>query len=388
MEAKTLFNKIAESRLLKTLLKRGNIAFIGDEDTIRYLNKFFEQNNKPCNYDYYSWEENSSNSFPALNTLLKNQYDAIIIASINNEHIIWDNFKQYLNNLSIEIPTLKLFSDIFVNLKLNQPLLQPSSCEIIFPKVAYAIVSTPRAGSTVLCEALSSTKIAGFPKEDLRESSAILTQHCRFDSARLLQMLMTYKTTQNGVFGTKLIFQFLSVFSQSEDFEQILKQFKLIYLTRRDKIAQAVSLFLAQKTKIWHIYSSQQNKKYQSQLKQVNIEDSDLEILHSIYQRILNQEHFLESFFERCQLVPLIIEYEKFIEQPEKHLNTIVNYLNIVDKNQQIRILNRYQYRLYQVMKALKIKGEDEKIRIKFTTRQLQSNTSRQIISRYQEKYS
>lgn len=386
MKAETIFKNIAESRLLKNLIKKGKIIFIGEEETVTYLEAFFEKNSEPCGYNYYSWQSEVENIFTDIANL--STYNSIIVASIKNEHIIFNNLKKYADELKIKVPILKLFSDIFVNLQSNQKLLQTSECKIRKPEIAYAVVSTPRSGSTVLCEALTATKMAGFPKEHFRAPSQVLTQHCQFDPVRYLRILMTNQVTRNGVFGTKLISQFLKEYAQSNlEFNQIINDFKFIYLIRRNKIAQAVSFFLGQKTNMWHIYSGEQSQQYRSKLKKINVEDADLEKVHNIYQDLLNQESMLEKFFHERQISPLIVEYEKFIEFPENTLNQIAKHLEILDINQQINVVNKYHYKLYEIMKDLKITGQNQQIKIKLKTRPLKSALSKEIISNYQEKY-
>ncbi|MDY7006345.1 MAG: Stf0 family sulfotransferase [Cyanobacteriota bacterium] len=282
---------------------------------------------------------------------------------------------------------MKLFSDIFVNIQTNRKLLQTSECELKLPKIAYAVVSTPRSGSTALCETLTATKIAGFPQEDLRHPSQILTQYCKFDPVRYLHILMMNQTTNNGVFGTKLISHFLQDhFQSSSNFHQIIDEFKFIYLIRRDKIAQAVSSFLGEKTNMWHIYSGEQSKNYQSKLEKINIEDTDLEEIHNKYQYLLNQESFLKDFFHEHQISPLIVDYEKFIEFPEDNLNQIAKYLGILG-NQKINVVNKYQYKIYEIMKSFKLIGKNQQIKVKLKTRPLKSNISKQAIGSYQDKY-
>ncbi len=150
--------------------------------------------------------------------------------------------------------------------------MQSSDFPIKSPQIAYAIVSTPRSGSTALCEALATTQMAGFPTEHLRAPTLFLTKYCKFNPLRYLQLSMTYQTTKNEVFGTKLISHFLEGYQESLSFDN----FKFIYLIRRDKIAQAVSGFIATKINMWHVYSGEQSQKYKSQLKTINIQDSEL----------------------------------------------------------------------------------------------------------------
>ena len=382
MDVANIFNKLAETSLLKNLIKQGNLAFLGEKETVKYLQTFFEEQKEPSSYDYYFWQSDIDKIFHKKELLLL--YDFIIVASVKDEHIIFNKIQKYLFDLSIKIPVLRLFSDIFINLQLKQKLLQSSDFPVKYPQIAYAIVSTPRSGSTALCEALAATQIAGFPTEHLRTPALFLTKYCKFDPLRYLQLLMTYQTTKNGVFGTKLISHFLEGYQASLSFDN----FKFIYLIRRDKIAQAVSAFIATKTNMWHIYSEEQSKKYQSKLKTINIQDSDLERVHNTYHNCLRQELFLDHFFERYNISPLIIEYEEFAALPGVTLTKIMNYLNILEPNQRVNVLNKYQYKIYQIMNNLNIIN-NKNINVKLKTRKIaSSDISKEIINRYRQEYS
>lgn len=387
MQAAQIFEQIGESRLLKALSTKNKLVFIGEKETIIYLKNFFDKQQTDSNNEYCFWQENQGDVFDSIDVSLN--YNALVIASIDNEHFIFEKIQKNIQKLKIQIPILKLFSDIFINLQSGCPLLQKSDCQLIPPKVAYAIISTPRSGSTFLCETLTSTKIAGFPDEHLRTSSEILSQYCQFDCGRYLRILMTHETTNNGVFGTKLISHFLAGHLKSSfEITPLIQEFKYIYLVRKDRIAQAVSLFLASKTKVWHLYSGKQSKEYQDKLKQVSIEDEDLEKVDRIYQNLLEQEQYLEEFFKENQISPLTIEYEKFVLFPEEYLNKIIKYLKISDLEQPIEVINKYQFWLYSTLKKLKIdRREEKRIKIRLTTQKLQSSISQEIKHKYQAKY-
>lgn len=386
-QAESIFNQItAEVPLLKKLLDRGKLLFVGDEETIRYLQNLFDPRNSHSSYDYYCWQE----GIKALDIdgNLLSTYQAIVVSSIDNEHIIFDWICQELKRFESEVPTFKLFSDIFVNLMLNRPLLQTSEQEIVYPKIAYAIATTPRSGSTVLSAALAATKLAGFPKEHLRFHTQTLAQNCQFDYVRYLEILMHYQSTENSVFGTKFIGHFFQRhYKTSFDFNRLLDRFNFIYLRRQNKIAQATSILIGQKTKTWHINSNKKYQKYQNQLSQIQIEDSDLEQLHYQHQSILSQERFWERFFDEHKIAPLIIEYEQFIEAPEEQINRVLKYLKIINEDR-VKVVDKYQYKLYQMANKLNIFDLYKKIPISLGNKKIQSSFSKILMQKYKEKYS
>lgn len=382
----SIFQQItAEIPLLKRLTERGKLFFIGDEETLQYLQNLFEPRNRQSSYDYYCWQE-------GMETLdrdrdLLSTYQAIVISSTYNEHIIFAWVEQELKRFQLEIPVLKLFSDIFVNFMSGLPLLQTSDREIVAPKIAYAIATTPRSGSTVLSGTLGATKIAGFPKEHLRFPSQTLTQNCRFDYVRYLEILMQHQITDNSVFGTKFIGHFFQVHYKNNDgFNRLIDKFNFIYLRRTNKIAQATSILLGQKTKIWHLSSNQKSQNYEAKISQIKIEDSDLEQLHFQHQSILYQERFWESFFEEHNISPLILEYEQFIKSPEEHINKVLKYLKIIDKDK-VKVLPQYQYKLYKITKKLNLFSSNDNIVISLSNKKITSEFSKLLMQKYKEKY-
>jgi LPS sulfotransferase NodH len=144
---------------------------------------------------------------------------------------------------------------------------------------------------------------------------------------------MQYRVTANGVFGTKFISHFLFELQHNKlNFKQIFKSLdKFILLIRKDKVAQAVSLVLAQQTEIWHIYinNNSNNLNYQSKLKNIVINDALFEDIDHKYVFINQQEEHLKRILTTYQIEPLEIFYEDIVENPELQIHQILDYLKI-----------------------------------------------------------
>jgi effector-binding domain-containing protein len=92
-QVENIFDRLSEARLLKTLIfKQGKLFFVGDEETIRYLKNFFQKNNPTNNYGYYCWHQKLNKLDYEIDEL--SAYQAIIIASIDNEHLIFERLKK------------------------------------------------------------------------------------------------------------------------------------------------------------------------------------------------------------------------------------------------------------------------------------------------------
>ncbi|HEV2924275.1 MAG TPA: Stf0 family sulfotransferase [Solirubrobacteraceae bacterium] len=164
--------------------------------------------------------------------------------------------------------------------------------------LSYLVCATPRSGSTLLCQALDETGVAGHPEEyfeALRQSGLPRRPHEYFDPDRhsnIVERLAfrempdgtgrpnplwqpdTYDrylawslqegTTANGVFGAKLMWGYLGDFAHllrgidgmggraiPDLLERAFPGLRYLQITRKDKVRQAVSLWKAVQTQAW-----------------------------------------------------------------------------------------------------------------------------------------
>jgi trehalose 2-sulfotransferase len=166
------------------------------------------------------------------------------------------------------------------------------------PTLSYLVCATPRSGSTLLCDLLDQTGIAGHPEEyfeALRHSGLPRRPHEYFDPERHANIVerlafrelpdgkatpsdlwqpATYDrylawaieegTTPNGVFAAKLMWGYLGDFATllrgidgmaglpvPELLGRAFPNLHYIRITRQDKVRQAVSLWRAVQTQTW-----------------------------------------------------------------------------------------------------------------------------------------
>ncbi|MES2634410.1 MAG: Stf0 family sulfotransferase [Pseudomonadota bacterium] len=124
----------------------------------------------------------------------------------------------------------------------------------------YALCSTPRCGSNMVGDMLLDTGLAGNPQEYLNTrymagyNRSMGRDASTFDLAAYQGDMESRRSSPNGVFGIKIHFEHMESlwkqnFVEMARYLRIYNQFVL--LTRRDKIAQAVSLHKARETQIW-----------------------------------------------------------------------------------------------------------------------------------------
>ena len=141
---------------------------------------------------------------------------------------------------------------------------------------AYLVCATERSGSTLLCELLAATGVAGRPEEYFEFLSAtgrarqpreyfpedadpsILELLAPLDAPlapvphRLrLADALERGTTSNGVFGAKMMWAYLPDFLAHGEPEEQLGPLRWVHVERRDTLAQAISLWRAVQTAQW-----------------------------------------------------------------------------------------------------------------------------------------
>ena len=146
------------------------------------------------------------------------------------------------------------------------------------PRTSYLICASQRAGTTLLATALASTGVAGAPGEyflavDERQQTAwraswelgpFGVSNGATDREDYLRIVFRLGTTPNGVFGSKLMwnnvpwavakFQELPRFaelSRAGVLHQAFPGLHAVHLTRRDRVAQAVSWARAARDGVW-----------------------------------------------------------------------------------------------------------------------------------------
>ena len=187
----------------------------------------------------------------------------------------------------------------------------------------FFICFTNRCGSNYLAQAISSDGRLTQPGENINFDTVInLSKDRGFSSFRqyFLWLVSTLKR-ESDIFGCKVSPDQL-FFLYKQGLLQLFKPIpKFIHMQRKDVIAQAVSLFIATKTKRWT--SLQDGEKIQ-----VEYDSSEL---ISIVKSIHYQNSIFESIFDLFGINPLVVFYEDFIRNPNECIQIIGDFLNIKD---------------------------------------------------------
>jgi 5'-methylthioadenosine phosphorylase len=197
-------------------------------------------------------------------------------------------------------------------------------------QVFYLIACTLRSGSNLLCDHLAANGL-GSPTEYFQYPFGAANSYwyqlldvAANDTRGYLQQLVTQQST-NNIFGAKLTWDhknaLLDELAHCSDTVRTLQDLfpghRLLYLSRKDKVSQAISLWRASKTQQW---SSQQRPSGKAP-------DYDfLGILAKLYS-LLVEEHFWQHFFETSPTPPLKLVYEDLVADPHATMRTVMAHI-------------------------------------------------------------
>lgn len=202
----------------------------------------------------------------------------------------------------------------------------------------YIVCATMRSGSSLLCNMLQKTNCAGNPKEFLRDhlnGDSILSDEAYIDF--VCQQLLA-NASASGVTGVKLmkwnldallkrVSLALQMTSDTEPLEKVFPDAKFIFITRRDKLAQSISLCRAEKTRIWKKDNSETRQKTLSFPRITNFHISrNLSLIEE-------WENSWYDFFDTNSIPVYTIVYEDMLSDYETYISEILTFLEISPEN-------------------------------------------------------
>lgn len=187
------------------------------------------------------------------------------------------------------------------------------------PTRKYVVTSTPRSGSHFLGHLLYSTGAAGYPIEYFNKRNVPHWKE-RFPGPHYFRDVQKKRTSANGVFGMKLHSEQLSPFREycADDPQECLSDYKFIFLTRKDKVAQAVSYSRALQT---GSFISDVSEKQAFDYDETQIEQCLGEIMYGE----MAWRKFLSIVLGRT----IEIVFENLRNDPEITMNQIFEFLGI-----------------------------------------------------------
>lgn len=186
------------------------------------------------------------------------------------------------------------------------------------------IAAIPRSGSTFLCLKLWETGILGAPMEYLNfanRNSDMVPRLGHGDTVAYWNELLRLRTSPNGVFTYKMfIGDYQQALSQNPALLPLIRSDDTIYITRRDKLSQAVSYARAYQSGKWF---------------SVGIESSppaySKEAIDHAFHWIEVAENGWEEAFRRRGCSPIRLYYEDLVADPAATIDSLITGLGISD---------------------------------------------------------
>jgi LPS sulfotransferase NodH len=207
------------------------------------------------------------------------------------------------------------------------------------PGKSYIICATPRTGSFLLCEALIRAGVAGGPgeyfwmgnEEGLRSQWGVTTY------AEYVQVAIRQGSTSNGVFGAKIMHGYLEDVARKvsalapfngrglrpdQAFAELFPDLHYIWITRRDKVRQAISWYRAGATGIWSCDHDPPAHLDTAPTYDFNKIESDVRL-------IALQEALWNEFFRAAGTTPLSVVYEDLAADIGETTRRVLSFLEI-----------------------------------------------------------
>jgi LPS sulfotransferase NodH len=210
------------------------------------------------------------------------------------------------------------------------------------PEITYLLASVPRAGSTHFSHALWRTGCLGAPLEYLNfeplgpygfASTSPNVQQ------QLWRSVLRRRCSPNGVFGLKAFPPQLEQLRETNAslLEQVLATMlprdrprRIVYLRRRDRVAQAISYARASLSGIW--------RKEQEVTEAETLEYSQ-EAIEAAARGIAFQEAAWEQMFNDLHIEPLAVWHEDVLTDGEAVARQVADYIGVrIDSQATIRV--------------------------------------------------
>jgi LPS sulfotransferase NodH len=242
----------------------------------------------------------------------------------------------------------------------------------VAPKRSYLVCATPRSGSTLLCNSLESTGLGGRPREffealketglprrpreyfwELRSPEVLRLLPAdseldrdakrsptwsRDDYGMHLAAALQEGTTANGVFGAKLMWSYFNDFvalmrgiprfaglGDGSLLNAAFPELRYVFVSRSDKVRQAVSLWRALQTLVWSRDADVVGEEPGAEHRPVYSFDAIDHLLH----QLRRHEDAWRGFFFRIGQQPLSLFYEDIAGDLEGTVGRVLEALRV-----------------------------------------------------------
>ena len=211
------------------------------------------------------------------------------------------------------------------------------------PAHGYMLCASPRSGSTLLCDLLMQTGIAGRPQSYFKPEAIPglarewgLADGMQVWDTSYVDAVREHGTAGTGCFGMRIMWSDMAAFlarlrrlypdvgSDVDVLRTVFGVERLVHLSRDDRVAQAVSLVLARQTGLWHRHADGSERERSAPATPPHYDHEEI----GAALRLLDAEAAgWSAWFEECDVVALAITYEALAADPGDTLLTVLEHV-------------------------------------------------------------
>jgi len=184
----------------------------------------------------------------------------------------------------------------------------------------YLVCSSPRAGSTYLCQLLASTGLLGVPRKYLN----VMGRWGQLDQSRPTDLRLLFNrarsagATANGVYGLKAHADHFAAIAAVVDPLLILPDLEFVHIRRQDILGQAISWVRANQTQQFLETDSKRTEPVY-----------DAAMIRAFLHMLVEQNTAWERFFAAAGRMPLTITYEHLMQNPQQQVDLIAKLVGV-----------------------------------------------------------
>jgi trehalose 2-sulfotransferase len=216
-------------------------------------------------------------------------------------------------------------------------------------QTCYLVLATPRSGSTLLGQGLQASGLAGDPKEFFGHKMPFWME--RWQTPTLpayTARLREARATPNGVFGAKLIYrQLIHLESLArrepelanlpvlEILQRLFPDLHFVWVTREDKVRQAISWLKARQTGVWGHAQGQSTPKLGRawRLGDEPLQPGELAFdyhgIDTLVRQAEAEDAAISELFATSGIEPFRVVYEEFSSRYEETILALLRWLGI-----------------------------------------------------------
>lgn len=194
----------------------------------------------------------------------------------------------------------------------------------------YIVCASPRTGSNVITSGLQRTELAGVPLEYLHPDAFGVwgrrVDRPKWTLQSYLKTVERHRTSGNGVFGMKIHFGQLSrVMTAQEQQQRFLRRFdRVIFLSRRNKVAQAVSFHRSNLTNVWKAESD-------DEVKGARVDEASYACgkIARLVATLVHEEEAWRALFSGAELSCHRLYYEDLVSDYSATMKSVLDFVGI-----------------------------------------------------------